>query len=204
MEGIDRETLRKRNIVLIPRNTPLPAKVRDRFATKAENQTSIVLQVLEGEIRRAGGMHGHRADRDPRPAVGPAQNWPVEVTFEYGANGRLRVHGLVPGTHQSVMLCLERTSGLSDESILRWKQPIDAAAGFDRFETILREVLHLGPPEADLPLHDTPPADAGDFSGGARGGPAVSPPAANNSADELDALEDADAAFRHSERRRKI
>ena len=65
------------------------------------------------------------------------------------------------------MLCLERTSGLSDESILRWKQPIDAAAGFDRFEAILREVLHLGPPEADLPLHDTPPADAGDFPGGA-------------------------------------
>ena len=49
VEGIDRETLRRRNIVLIPRNTPLPAKVRDRFATKAENQTSIVLQVLEGE-----------------------------------------------------------------------------------------------------------------------------------------------------------
>ena len=125
VEGIDRETLRKRNIVLIPRNTPLPAKVRDRFATKAENQTSIVLQVLEGEsaVPEECTAIGRTVIRD-LPA-GLPKNWPVEVTFEYGANGRLRVHGLVPGTHQSVMLCLERTSGLSDESILRWKQPID-------------------------------------------------------------------------------
>ena len=163
VEGIDRDTLRKRNIVLIPRNTPLPAKVRDRFATKTENQTSIVLQVLEGEstVPEECTAIGRTVIRD-LPA-GLPKNWPVEVTFEYASNGRLRVHGLVPGTHQSVVLCLERTAGLSDESIVRWKQPIDAAAGFDRFEAILREVLHLGPSEADLPLHDTPPADAHDF-----------------------------------------
>ena len=113
VEGIDRETLRKRNIVLIPRNTPLPAKVRDRFATKTENQTSIVLQVLEGEsaVPEECTAIGRTVIRD-LPA-GLPKNWPVEVTFEYASNGRLRVHGLVPGTHQSVVLCLERAAGLS-------------------------------------------------------------------------------------------
>ena len=143
VEGIDRDTLRKRNIVLIPRNTPLPAKVRDRFATKAENQTSIVLQVLEGESPAPEECTaiGRTVIRD-LPG-GLPRNWPVEVTFEYASNGRLRVHGVVPGTHQSVTLCLERTTGLSEESIVRWKQPIDASAGFDRFEAVLREVLQL-------------------------------------------------------------
>ena len=47
VEGIDTQTLRKINVVLIPRNTPLPAKATERFMTKTEGQRSIVLQVLE-------------------------------------------------------------------------------------------------------------------------------------------------------------
>jgi molecular chaperone DnaK len=49
IEGIDPRTMRKRNVVIIPRNTPLPAKVKERFVTKAADQRSIVVQVLEGE-----------------------------------------------------------------------------------------------------------------------------------------------------------
>jgi len=44
---------------------------------------------------------------------GLPKNWPVEVTFQYASNGRLTVEGVVPGTHQSVTLCLERSTGLS-------------------------------------------------------------------------------------------
>src|SRR6202012_1799267 len=49
IEGLDPMTLRKRNVIVIPRNTPLPAKVKERFVTKAENQRSVMVQVLEGE-----------------------------------------------------------------------------------------------------------------------------------------------------------
>jgi molecular chaperone DnaK len=209
VEGIDRETLRKRNIVLIPRNTPLPAKVRDRFATKADNQTSIVLQVLEGEspVPEECTAIGRTVIRD-LPA-GLPKNWPVEVTFEYASNGRLRVHGVVPGTNQSVVLCLERATGLSDESIVRWTQPIDDAAGFERFYAILREVLQLGALSSELPLHDTPPADALDEPGPAarpeerrtpgdagalRPSPGLGdvPPQAVDKLDELDEVDELD------------
>ena len=120
--GSNRRRCGRRNIVLIPRNTPLPAKVRDRFATKAEKQSDRRCKCSRAKAR-AGRMHGHRADRDPRPARRAAQDWPVEVTFEYASNGRLRVHGLVPGTHTRPSSAWSATAGLSDESIVRWKRP---------------------------------------------------------------------------------
>ena len=49
VEGLHPQTLRKTNVVLIPHNTPLPAKVTQRFATKSESQRSIVIQIVEGE-----------------------------------------------------------------------------------------------------------------------------------------------------------
>ena len=137
VEGIDPETLRKTNVVLIPRNTPLPAKVTERFATKSENQRSIVLQVLEGESSLPGECTaiGRTVIRDL--PEGLPKNWPVEVTFEYGANGRLTVQAVVPGTHQGATLDLERAVGMSSDGIARWKQPIAAAAGFDAFESMV-------------------------------------------------------------------
>ena len=108
VEGIDPETLRKTNVVLIPRNTPLPAKVTQRFATKSEGQRSIVIQILEGESSLPSECTaiGRTVIRDL--PEGLPKNWPVEVTFEYGANGRLTVQAMVPGTGQSAMLELER------------------------------------------------------------------------------------------------
>ena len=51
IEGIDQRTMRKENVVLIPRNSPLPAKVTEKFVTKTEDQPSIVVKVLEGESK---------------------------------------------------------------------------------------------------------------------------------------------------------
>ena len=143
VEGIDPATLRKINVILIPRNTPLPAQATERFATKADAQRSIAIQVLEGESTLPGECTaiGRTVIRD-LPAGLPKQ-WPVEVTFAYGTNGRLSVRGVVPGTHREVTLELERDVGLSREGISRWKQAVDSAAGFDRFEALVQEVLRV-------------------------------------------------------------
>ena len=73
IEGIDTETLRKKNVILIPRNTPLPAKHTERFATKSEGQRSIVHQGAGRRELAARRVHRHRPDRDPRSAGGAAQ-----------------------------------------------------------------------------------------------------------------------------------
>jgi len=144
IEGIDPQTLRKVNVVLIPRNTALPAQRTERFATKTENQRSIVVQVLEGESSLPGECTaiGRTVIRD-LPG-GLPKGWPIEVTFEYGANGRLRVAAVVPGTSQAAHLNLERASGLTDVGISRWKLPIDGTAGFAAFREASAEVAASG------------------------------------------------------------
>ncbi|MGQ9574129.1 MAG: Hsp70 family protein [Thermoguttaceae bacterium] len=143
VEGIDAATLRRINVILIPRNTPLPAKRTEKFATKAEGQRSIVIQVLEGEssLPDQCAAIGRTVIRD-LPA-GLPKGWPIEVTFEYGTNGRLSVHGVVPGTARQVTLELERDMGLSREGLSRWRRVVDSAAGFERFEATVAEVLSL-------------------------------------------------------------
>jgi molecular chaperone DnaK len=150
VEGIDPDTFRKKNCILIPHNTPLPAKFMERFATKAANQRSIAVQVLEGESSQPSEctaigrtvIHG-LPDNLPK-------NWPIEVTFKYTASGRLTVSATVPGTHQSATLELERSVGMTNEGIARWKQPIGAAAGFDEFESMVEEVMEMSVDGAEI------------------------------------------------------
>ena len=141
VEGIDTDTLRKKNVVLIPRNTPLPARYTERFATKSEGQRSIAIKVLEGESSQPGDCIaiGRTVVRD-LPA-GLPKGWPVEVTFEYATNGRLAVEALVPGTQHRARLELVRETGLSNEGLTRWKQPVGAAGGFNTFESAAQDVL---------------------------------------------------------------
>ena len=73
VEGIDTDTLRKKNVVLIPRNTPLPARHTERFATKSEGQRSIVDQGPRRRKLAAGRLHRHRPHRGPRSSRRAAQ-----------------------------------------------------------------------------------------------------------------------------------
>ena len=139
IEGIEQETLRKTNVILIPRNTALPAKRTERFVTKSEGQKSIVVKILEGESSMPGECTtiGKTVVRDL--PLGLPKGWPVEVTFEYASNGRLSVRAVVPGTHHEAQLDLEREAGLSDAGMARWKAPIAAAAGFGVFGAIAHD-----------------------------------------------------------------
>jgi molecular chaperone DnaK len=160
VEGIDPTTLRKVNVVLVPRNTPLPARRSEKFTTKTEGQRSIAIQILEGEstIPDDCTAVGRTVIHDLPPGL--PKGWPVEVTFEYGTNGRLAVAAVVPGTDRSVTLELERDVGLSREGISRLKEAVHARAGFDTFEAMIDEVL-----EMDGADEDDPPAAREESSG---------------------------------------
>jgi len=156
IEGIDSDTLLKRNVILIPRNSRLPAKISRRFATKVDNQRSVVVQVLEGEssVPEDCTTIGRTVIRDLPEKLPRA--WPVEVTFEYETNGRLRVQAVLPGVHREVKLDLERAVGLTNAGVARWKKAVDSPSGFNAFESALLEVL--GVEGLELPA---PPTSAG-------------------------------------------
>ncbi len=139
VEGIDQETMRKLNFVLIPRNTPLPARFTEKFITKSAGQQSIVVQVLQGESTMPGECTAIGRTVIRGLPIGLPKGWPVEVTFEYGANGRLNVRAMVPGTHREVTLELERDERLSGEGIGRWTQAVSSSAGFDTFRSAVQQ-----------------------------------------------------------------
>ena len=151
VQGIEPETHRKRNVILIPRNSALPAKATERFSTRSAGQRSIVVDVLEGESALPAECTtiGRTVLRDLPPGL-PA-GWPVDVTFEYGVNGRLTVTAVAPGTQQSVHLQLERLVGLTHDNLARWKAAVGAGQGFSQFEIALGGDLALRPSAAPLP-----------------------------------------------------
>ncbi len=142
IEGIDQRTHRKENIVIIPRNSPLPAKVTEKFVTKAADQASIVVKVLEGESKVPAQCSAiGKAVLRNLPEHLP-KGWPVEVTYEYLTNGRLDVRAKIPGTSKGVELELQREAALTSENIGKWKKVVTEAQGFDAFEGMLDDVIH--------------------------------------------------------------
>ncbi len=145
VEGIEPDTMRKSNIVLIPRNMPLPATITEKFTTKRDGQRSIVVQVLEGEssLPEECTAIGRTVVRDLPPDL--PKGWPIEITFEYATNGRLQVGAVVPGIDRQIDLDMERESGLASQRVEEWKGAVEASdsEGFDAFESILDDVLGL-------------------------------------------------------------
>ena len=120
--GIEKITGRPRNRVMIPRNTALPASHCTRFGTRHLNQSSVVVNVVEG-----GDASGNDATpigkcvvRDLPPGL-PAGT-PIEVTFHYGQDGRLNVRATLPSLGKQATSEIERSSGMTAEALREWNQ----------------------------------------------------------------------------------
>jgi molecular chaperone DnaK len=141
IEGTDSQTLRKRNTILIPRNSKLPAKKTEPCMLAQMGQNTVVVQVLEGESLEPEHCTpiGRTVIRDLPPNL--PKGWPVDVTYEYGINGRLTVHALVKGTDREVRLNLERDESLSEDRINRWKNTVAKGGGMDAFEMAIQSEM---------------------------------------------------------------
>jgi len=143
IQGTTQKDKQPRNKIVIPRNTPLPASVTKQFVTQTAGQSSIVVQVLEGE------------HKDPKlcSAIGRSvlrglpshlpKGYPVNIHFEYSANGRLNVLASVPGTDRNLAIELLREGGMTDERLHRWRQLFEQSKEGPAFEELLDEVLDL-------------------------------------------------------------
>jgi molecular chaperone DnaK len=118
---------RRRNAVIIPRNTPLPVSAKRVFRTQKPDQRSVLLQIVEGESSTADEcvQIGRCAVRD-LPADLPPQT-PIEVRFRYQENGRLTVLVNVAGTSSWVQREIVRENSLSAEQLDTWRQFVSGA-----------------------------------------------------------------------------
>jgi molecular chaperone DnaK len=120
----DPKTSRKRNAILIPRNTPLPAASKRVFKPQKESQRSILVQIVEGESASPDDCSqiGRCSVRDlPRDLKAKT---PIEVRFRYLENGRLTVTVRVAGSDKQLKHEIMRENSLSKDQLNSWRKYI--------------------------------------------------------------------------------
>ena len=132
LAAIDPETKRRSNRVLIPKDTPLPHSVTRRFRTSKPGQKSVKLTILEGEseIPSACTKIGVGIIRGLPPDL--PQGSPVEVTYTYQANNRLRIVGKLVDHEAAVTTEFERVDDLSEDEFAFWVERLSEGSNLPR------------------------------------------------------------------------
>jgi molecular chaperone DnaK len=107
------------NDVLIAKNTQLPAAASRVYRTVAANQQRVRVRVLQGDARQADAcINIGECWIDDLPADLPRHS-PVQVRCGCASNGMIDVMALDMTSGQMARAEIHRTSGLSDEAILK-------------------------------------------------------------------------------------
>ncbi len=104
---------------LIERNTTIPAKKSQIFSTAADNQTSVEVNVLQGEREMAAANKS--LGRFHLDGIAPARRGvpQIEVTFDIDANGIVNVSAKDLGTGKEQHITITSSSNMSKEDIER-------------------------------------------------------------------------------------
>ena len=104
---------------LIERNTTIPTKKSQIFSTAADNQTSVEVNVLQGEREMA--RDNKSLGRFHLDGIAPARRGvpQIEVTFDIDANGIVNVSAKDLGTGREQHITVTASSNLSKDEIER-------------------------------------------------------------------------------------
>ena len=102
---------------LIERNTTIPTKKSQIFSTAADNQTSVEVNVLQGEREMA--QYNKSLGRFQLDGIAPARRGvpQIEVTFDIDANGIVNVSAKDLGTGKEQNITITASTNLSKEDI---------------------------------------------------------------------------------------
>ena len=104
---------------LIERNTTIPAKKSQIFSTAADNQTSVEVNVLQGEREMAAANKS--LGRFHLDGIAPARRGvpQIEVTFDIDANGIVNVSAKDLGTGKEQHITITSSTNMSKDDIER-------------------------------------------------------------------------------------
>ncbi len=102
---------------LIERNTTIPTKKSQVFSTAADNQTSVEVNVLQGEREMAA--YNKSLGRFQLDGIAPARRGvpQIEVTFDIDANGIVNVSAKDLGTGKEQHLTITSSTNMSKEDV---------------------------------------------------------------------------------------
>ena len=102
---------------LIDRNTTIPTRKSQIFSTAADNQTSVEINVLQGEREMA--QYNKSLGRFHLDGIAPARRGvpQIEVTFDIDANGIVNVSAKDLGTGKEQHITITSSTNMSEEEI---------------------------------------------------------------------------------------
>ena len=102
---------------LIERNTTIPTKKSQVFSTAADNQTSVEVNVLQGEREMAA--YNKSLGRFQLDGIAPARRGvpQIEVTFDIDANGIVNVSAKDLGTGKEQHITITSSTNMSKEDV---------------------------------------------------------------------------------------
>ncbi len=126
------ETLGGVRTSLIVRNTTIPSSKSEVFSTAADNQTSVEINVLQGEREMAAdnkSLGRFILDGIPSAPRGVPQ---IEVTFDIDANGILNVTAHDKATGKKQNITITGSTGLSKDEVEKMTKEAEAHAEEDK------------------------------------------------------------------------
>ncbi|MFQ6658585.1 hypothetical protein Gotur_027784, partial [Gossypium turneri] len=117
---------------IIPRNTTLPTSKSEVFSTAADGQTSVEINVLQGErefVRDNKSLGSFRLDGIPPAPRGVPQ---IEVKFDIDANGILSVTAVDKGTGKKQDITITGASTLPGDEVDRMVKEAERFAQEDK------------------------------------------------------------------------
>jgi len=164
VEWTDPGSNRAENVVIIPRGTELPCGTASLITTQVENQSSIVIQLLEGDSRSA-----EECSRIGRVVIrdlpgGLPKNWPVEVRYQCTSEGRLQVQALLQKSGEALSVEWQREGALGEDRVADWRKVLGGEVGLRAIHAQLvldQEKLPAAPPPS-MPVGRLVPDAQGD------------------------------------------
>ena len=117
---------------MIVRNTTIPTSKTEVYSTAADNQTSVEINVLQGErelARDNKSLGKFQLTGIPAARRGVPQ---IEVTFDIDANGIVKVSAKDKGTGKEQQITISGSTALSDEEVDRMVKDAEAHAEEDK------------------------------------------------------------------------
>ncbi len=117
---------------MIDRNTTIPTSKTEVYSTAADNQTSVEINVLQGEREMAAdnkSLGKFNLSGIPAARRGVPQ---IEVTFDIDANGIVKVTAKDKGTGKEQQITISGSTALSDDEVDRMVKDAEAHAEEDK------------------------------------------------------------------------